>query len=447
MCDCNHSLVGVISLGSAGAFEFTGRVFDEQRLEDWSPLSLGDEVRQLEDERPADWSTYRKDNRRFASSPASVGKNVAVRWTYRAVAAENRSFRPTAPTAASGLVFLSGKDGAVHAIDAKSGKNHWTSFTGGAVRYPPTYSKRHVLVGSGDGFVYRFDARTGKLAWRYRVAPFERRLPAYGSLLSTWPVASGVLVEDGVAYAAAGIVSHDGTHLVALNASTGRLRWRNDDSGNLLGEDGAVVGVNVQGHFLSHGGKLYLAGGNVTSPAIFDQASGKCLNELDQKPAKTRDDHWKMQRSSRGSELSLVGDRIIVTGRMLYSPETDGPRSRYNELDLRQARSDDVIIWATSTDVARVDRAPNSEEKPKELWRKSRWRRIDALALAEDRVIVAGLTEKPTLALLSPDDGDLAQEIELPTRAVASGLAVDRDGRVLVSLRNGTVVCIASANR
>ena len=52
----------------------------------------------------------------------------------------------------------------------------------------------------------------------------ERTIPVYSTLRSTWPVGSGVLVEDGIAYAAAGIANHDGTHVYALDAVTGKLR-------------------------------------------------------------------------------------------------------------------------------------------------------------------------------------------------------------------------------
>src|SRR5207244_5017764 len=60
-------------------------------------------------------------------------------------------------------------------------------------------------VGSGDGWIYCLEAATGKTQWRFRAAPVERTMPVYGSLSSTWPVGSGVLVEGGVAFAAAGI--------------------------------------------------------------------------------------------------------------------------------------------------------------------------------------------------------------------------------------------------
>ena len=43
----------------------------------------------------------------------------------------------------------------------------------------------------------------------------------YGNLCSTWPVNTGVLVHEGTAYFAAGIVDHDGTYVYALDAKTG----------------------------------------------------------------------------------------------------------------------------------------------------------------------------------------------------------------------------------
>lgn len=57
-------------------------------------------------------------------------------------------------------------------------------------------------------------------------AEVERRIPVYGSLRSTWPAASGVRLQDGVAYVAAGIVNYDGTHVYALDAATCRIRWQ-----------------------------------------------------------------------------------------------------------------------------------------------------------------------------------------------------------------------------
>ena len=130
-------------------------------------------------------------------------------------------------------------------------------------------------------------------------------------------------MDDGVAYAAAGIANHDGTFVYALDAETGKIVWQNTDSDNLIGGE-EVTGVSVQGHLLLHGDRIFMAGGNVVSPAVFDAKTGKCLNELSGESPESIDTHWQKQRSSRGSELFLNGDTVQTGGRMLYSEKQDG---------------------------------------------------------------------------------------------------------------------------
>ena len=107
--------------------------------------------------------------------------------------------QPTAPVTAGDLVFVAGEDGTVRAYHSASGKPAWTAHTGGTINYPPSIDNGRVYVGSGDGWIYCLAATSGQTLWRFRAAPVERKLPVYGKLLSTWPVASGVMVADGVA--------------------------------------------------------------------------------------------------------------------------------------------------------------------------------------------------------------------------------------------------------
>ena len=74
---------------------------------------------------------------------------------------------PTAPTAVGALVFVAGSDGIVRALDAASGQVKWESFTGGAVRLPPTIADGRALVGSGDGWVYAWEVATGRQLWQF----------------------------------------------------------------------------------------------------------------------------------------------------------------------------------------------------------------------------------------------------------------------------------------
>ena len=110
---------------------------------------------------------------------------------------------PTAPVAAGEMVFIADRAGVVRALDL-SGKEVWKAYTSGPVYYPPAIANDRVYVGSADGRVYAYAARSGRLLWTFRVAPEDRWIPIYGDLINRWPVAGGVVVEDGTVYARSG---------------------------------------------------------------------------------------------------------------------------------------------------------------------------------------------------------------------------------------------------
>jgi outer membrane protein assembly factor BamB len=433
MCDCNHSLVGVISLAPAGDFNFTQSASESERLEvavdnpaDVLPLSLTE----------ADWPTYRKNNQRTAETPVSVAEPVKLAWEYLSAS----PVAPTAPITVDGLTFVSGSDGIVHAFENENGRERWRAYTGGRVHYPPTYWNGRLYAGSADGCVYAWEAATGRRLWRFRAAPIERMIPLYGGLSSTWPVASGALADDGVVYAAAGIVSHDGTHVYALDAVTGTIRWQNNTSGELMGED-IVCGVSVQGHMLLHDGKLYLAGGNVVSPAVYDVQTGACLNTLD--------DQW--QKGPRGSELFLIGDEVRVFDRMLYGVREYIPSRYYAKYLLHAGGQSGRVYQGTETEMMCVDLPGGADDKAKLVWKQEGFVETAGVAVAKNAILalvqVADQLEKEpasTLVMLDANDGRVRLRQPLPTLATAWGLAVDRDGRIVVTTVDGRVQCYAS---
>ena len=156
-----------------------------------------------------------------------------------------------------------------------AGRRH----TGGAIFLPPAIWRGRLYAGSADGRVYAYEAATGRLLWSFRAAPADRWMPVYGRLMSTWPVAGGVVAEEGVVYAAAGIAHYDGTYVYALDAVTGRVKWRNDTSGNL--SEKVDCGVSLQGPLSLTAGELRFLGGGKYETARYDRATGRCLNEPD----------------------------------------------------------------------------------------------------------------------------------------------------------------------
>jgi outer membrane protein assembly factor BamB len=450
VCDCQNTLYGITSLGPAGDFDFSPRATEAQRLQKGS----GDltQVARLS-ESPADWPTFRKDNNGSVTTEAVVADKGKVLWRFTSKTRRAPAIPPqTAPVAAGGLVFTSGPDGIVRAFNAVSGDIRWKAYTGGAVRIPPTIRNGRALVGSGDGWVYAYEAKTGRLLWRFRAAPVERKIPVYGSLLSTWPAASGVLVEDGTAYVAAGIVNYDGTYVYALDAATGNIKWQNNTSGHL--DRQARTGVSAQGHQLLHDGKLYLAGGTSISPAIYNVSDRKCLNSPEPlKPCNST--------SPRGWELFLLGGKVVACGRPFYAHPNYGvfDNTVFNRV-LLSSTGDRDIVWVSNQKNRRVACFANIDrESLNKKMAESRnrfnvdWRQLGisdkplwnynckesvALAVCKNAVVVG---EKSKIVVLNLQDGKMLWSKPLPSPPVPWGLAVDRDGRIIVTLKDGQVIC------
>lgn len=175
---------------------------------------------------PSDWPTYRHDASRSGASPCAIGEKLALQWTAAP------SGRLTAPVVGDGRLLVAAIDQhAVHAFDASSGKPLWCFTAGGRIDSPPTLHAGLALFGCHDGSVYCLRADTGALVWRFRAAPRDRKVGAYGQIESAWPVPGSILVCDGsdgqeTAYCVAGRSSFlDGGMIVlGLDPQSGTVR-------------------------------------------------------------------------------------------------------------------------------------------------------------------------------------------------------------------------------
>jgi outer membrane protein assembly factor BamB len=424
MCRCDLTQLGVISLGPGRGFDYTAKADEAERLQVAAPAGAPAAALAVTAD---DWPTFRKDNARSTYTPLKVPPAVEKKWEYLPPGRN----QPTAPVAAGEFVFVGGSDGAVRALAAADGTVRWTAYTGGQAKYPPSIAGGRAYVGAGDGHVWCLDAASGKLAWRFRAAPAERVIPVYGSLVSTWPVGSGVLVEDGVAYAAAGIWNYDGTHVYALDAESGRIRWQNNNSGNADAE-AAQDGASVQGHLLLHRGAIYMAAGNMPTIASYATADGT----------------FARHGGGRGKDLFVRGGSVSAAGFPLYwRPDDD------HFLSLMTLETPAGKFAVTTDKIALETAQAGPDGKPLARWIAPAFQEIAAVAVAPNAVLVTGLDRpdarnpgqtKPGLCAVSMTDGTVAWREPLPADPVAWGLAVDRAGRVIVTLRDGRVLCYAA---
>jgi outer membrane protein assembly factor BamB len=193
----------------------------DQRLEKGpaydSPTNLKSEIRNLNSE---DWPTYRQNPARSGASSSTVPAELQQKWKVRL------DGPLTQPIVADGSLFVADPDRhMVHGLDARSGERRWSYVAGGRIDSAPTFDRGCLLFGSADGYVYCVRAADGELVWRFRAAPVDRRMVAFGRVESAWPVHGSVLVQDGVATVVAGrsMYLDDGLRLCRLDAATGQL--------------------------------------------------------------------------------------------------------------------------------------------------------------------------------------------------------------------------------
>ena len=170
---------------------------------------------------PEDWPTYRHDPLRSGASRTEVSSTPQLLWQM------DIGKKIASPVIADGRIFVPLVDEHhVAALNAADGQEIWEAAVGARIDSPPTYHRGAVIFGSADGWVYCLRASDGALVWRFAAAPRDRRIGAFGQLESAWPVHGSVLVQNGIAYFAAGRSSHldGGIYLYGLDAISGELR-------------------------------------------------------------------------------------------------------------------------------------------------------------------------------------------------------------------------------
>ena len=421
MCRCDMTQLGVISLGPGGKFDYTAKANDADRLEVHADPKL--HMRAM----VPGWLAYRRDNARSTRITEPAPDQVKLAWTWT----PTTPTLPTAPILVDGRVILGGQDGIVRGIDLAKGTLLWSAYTGGPMKYPPAFAHERLYVGSGDGYVYCLQT-DGALMWRFRAAPAERMIPVYGTLSSTWPVGGGVLVENGIVYAAAGISNHDGTHVYALDAKTGKIQWQQHSSA-YKDDDLPMGGVSVQGPLLLHDKAIHFASGNTPPIASYALADGKFAGS----------------EASRGKDLTIRNGKVVGSGYPLYWRPEDDQFLSTMELETPAGV---LVVGMPQQNPSGVSelRLTQGGAKGKNVWSNPVFQEIAAVAIAKNAIIVTGLDREKKnvdkiragIVALDINTGQPLWRYDLPATPTAWGLAVAGD-RVIVTLMDGRVVAFA----
>lgn len=119
-----------------------------------------------------------------------------------------------------GTLYVANEQGVVHAI-SRDGKRKWKFDTGKAIRAQPRIIGGHLYVNSDSGYLHKLKP-DGTEVWRARVgADLPERLPTNAQGTRWDRYGSGVVADGQHLY----VASRD-KHLYALDAATGRERWR-----------------------------------------------------------------------------------------------------------------------------------------------------------------------------------------------------------------------------
>jgi outer membrane protein assembly factor BamB len=430
MCGCQLSLYGHIALAPAGSFGFRpgadgGRRESAADVRITVPLAL----------REGDWPTYQGDNARRATSLRPLPQRVAVHWRKTLPA---KAF-PTAPVTAGGLVFAGDRDGGIWAFDAHDGKACWQAYAGGAIQVAPAVADGRLFAGSADGRVYAFEAATGRALWTFRAAPAERWIPVYGRLMSTWPVAGGVVAQDGAVYAAAGIAHYDGTHVYALDAASGQVRWHNDTSGTL--SEKVDHGISLQGELAIRAGELRFLGGGAYEEARYELATGRCLNGPHDAPFSAFHTAYYAYFPDYGRYASL--EATLPDGRLL-AHDSSYEGSWQSALAMLPAGTQEEHKPLSRWGLQWRRGAP-----PAALWRLPAERRFSAFIVGAELLLAAEHSgadpqDHWSLVAIRLQDGTEAWREALPAAVVRGGLATAAGGRIIVTLEDGQVICFGA---
>ncbi len=178
-----------------------------------------------------DWSTWRNNAGRTATTSEQLAKTLHLQWSrqlgkLKPAWIEDPRIQFDAhyePVIAGQTLFVgSSHNDSVTAIDLTTGAKKWRFYTDGPVRFAPVVSGNYLYFSSDDGCFYCLNSSDGSLKWKFRAAPNDRKALANERLSSVWPIRGGAVLSDGKIYFTCGVWPFEGNFLYTLDAQTGK---------------------------------------------------------------------------------------------------------------------------------------------------------------------------------------------------------------------------------
>jgi len=192
------------------------------------------------------WPTYRRDNRRSGAAPDDLPPPLKLAWSFHARHAPQPAWPPPAKqdfwhgksnlqprvvfdramhvvSDGQRIYFGSSACDKVTCLDLQDGSIVWEAFAGGPVRLAPTLHDGKVYFAADDAVATCLNATTGEVLWRQSLAPSDQRIAGNGRLISSWPIRTGVLIDQGQVRLAAGLFPNQGVWQFALDPQSGKV--------------------------------------------------------------------------------------------------------------------------------------------------------------------------------------------------------------------------------
>ena len=272
----------------------------------------------------SDWLSYLNGRDRAGATDAALPAELELVWTYATSSKPQIAWEGPRNTPIEGhemrhrvsfdssmqVVMRAGRaffgstvDNNLYCIDALTGEPIWTFPTDGAIRLAPSLAHGNVYFGSDDGRVFCVTQDQGEIVWSMRLGPKDDRLLARGEMISRWPVRTGVLVDQGVAYFGAGVFPHELVYMCAVDARTGKVIWRN---GSISQQNAGRNDLSPQGYLLANDTTLFVPSGRCL-PVALSKETGQIIFQ--------RKYSWRTDAGGVvGGTKALLGDGQVYAG-------------------------------------------------------------------------------------------------------------------------------------